>query len=64
VKLIYAGLAVFMALGALAVTVEVPRPLAPLMGLAMLAALLLAGCGVVGYFRAFFRGEVDKLKQR
>jgi hypothetical protein len=54
------GIAVFGALGGLATLFEVPRPLAGIMALGMLAAWLVAGCGVVGYFRWFFRSEVDR----
>ena len=58
------GVAVFVALGGLATLFEVPRALAGLMGLAMLVAWFVAACGTVGYFRWFFRSEVDEQRRR
>ena len=34
------------------------------MAIVMLAAWVVAGCGVVGYFRWFFRAEVDEQTRR
>jgi hypothetical protein len=58
------GLAVFIALGGFATLLEVPRVIAGAMGLAMLVAWMVALCGVVGYFRWFFRSEVDEHSRR
>ena len=58
------GVAVFMALGGLAMLLEVPRVVSGLMAVLMLAAWAVAGCGMVGYFRWFFRAEVDEQTRR
>jgi flagellar basal body-associated protein FliL len=58
------GVAVFVALGGLAMLLEVPRFVSGLMAIMMLAAWVVAGCGVVGYFRWFFRAEVDEQRRR
>ena len=58
------GIAVFVALGGLAMLVEVPRIVSGLMAVMMLAAWFVAGCGVVGYFRWFFRAEVREQTRR
>ena len=54
------GLGVFIVLGGLATLVAVPRVIAGLMALVMLAAWFVGACGMVGYFRWFFRFEVDE----
>jgi hypothetical protein len=58
------GIAVFVVLGGLATLLEVPRVVSGLMAIMMLAAWAVAGCGVVGYFRWFFRSEVDEQRRR
>ena len=58
------GIAVFVTLGGLATLLEVPRVVSSLMAIMMLAAWAVAGCGVVGYFRWFFRSEVDEQTRR
>ena len=58
------GIAVFVTLGGLATLVEVPRVVSGVMAIMMLAAWAVAGCGVVGYFRWFFRSEVDEQTRR
>ena len=58
------GMAVFIGLGGLAMVLEFPRVVSGLMAIVMLAAWVVAGCGVVGYFRWFFRAEVDEQKRR
>jgi hypothetical protein len=58
------GVAVFMALGGLAMLLELPRFVSGLMAILMLAAWAVAGCGMVGYFRWFFRAEVDEQTRR
>ena len=58
------GMAVFIGLGALAMVLELPRAVSGLMAILMLAAWVVAGCGVVGYFRWFFRAEVDEQTRR
>jgi hypothetical protein len=62
--ILYGGIAVFVALGGLAMLLEPPRSVLGLMGLAMLAAWLAAGCGMVGYFRWLFGAEVDEQRRR
>ena len=58
------GVAVFIALGGLAMLLEVPRFVSGLMAILMLAAWAVAGCGMVGYFRWLFRAEVDEQKHQ
>jgi len=58
------GVAVFIALGGLAMLLEPPRVISGLMAILMLAAWAVAGCGVVGYFRWLFRAEVDEQTRR
>jgi len=58
------GIAVFIALGGLATLIEVPRVVSGLMAILMLAAWVVAGCGVVGYCRWFFRAEVEEQTRR
>jgi hypothetical protein len=62
--IMYGGVAIFVALGGLAMLLEPPHALFGPIGLLMLAAWLAAGCGMVGYFRWFFRAEVDEQKRR
>jgi len=54
------GLGVFIVLGGLATLVAAPRVIAGLMALVILAAWFVGACGMVGYFRWFFRSEVDE----
>jgi hypothetical protein len=58
------GIAVFMALGGLATLLELPRLVSGLMAIMMLAAWVVAGCGVVGYLRWLFGAEVDEQRRR
>ena len=58
------GIAVFVGLGGLAMLFEVPRVVSGLMAIMMLAAWVVAGCGVVGYVRWLFRTEVDEQTRR
>jgi hypothetical protein len=63
-SIMFGGIAVFVTLGGLATLIELPRVVSGLMAITMLAAWAVAGCGVVGYFRWFFRSEVDEQKRR
>jgi uncharacterized membrane-anchored protein len=63
-SLMLGGIAVFTVLGGLATLFEVPRVVAGFMGLVMLAAWFVGACGMVGYFRWFFRSEVDEQLRR
>ena len=63
-SIVFGGIAVFMALGGFAMLFEIPRVVAGLMGVLMLAAWFVAACGTVGYFRWFFRSEVDEQRRR
>ena len=59
-SLMLGGLGVFIVLGGLATLVAAPRVIAGLMALVILAAWFVGACGMVGYFRWFFRSEVDE----
>ena len=63
-SIISGGMAVFVAVGGLAMLLELPRVVSGLMAIMMLAAWVLAGCGMVGDFRWFFRSEVDEQTRR
>jgi hypothetical protein len=63
-SIMFGGIAVFMALGGLATLLELPRAVSSLVAVMMLAAWGVAGCGVVGYFRWFFRAEVREQTRR
>ena len=63
-SIVSGGVAVFVAFGGLALLLEVPRFVSYLMAITMLAAWVVAGCGVVGYFRWLFRAEVDEQTRR
>jgi flagellar basal body-associated protein FliL len=63
-SIVFGGLAVFVALGGLAALFVVPRAIAVLMALTMLAALVVGACGMVGYLRWFFRSEADQHTRR
>ena len=63
-SIISGGMAVFVAVGGLAMLLELPRVVSGLMAIMMLAAWVVAGCGMVGYFRWFFRSEVDEQTRR
>ena len=63
-SIMFGGMAGFVALGGLAMLFELPRAVSGLMAIMMLAAWVVAGCGVVGYFRWFFRTEVDEQSRR
>ena len=58
------GIAVFVSLGGLAMLLELPRVVAGVMAVIMLVAWVVAGCGVVGYCRWFYRSEVDEQTRR
>ena len=60
----YGGIAVFVALAGLAVLLEPPRAVVMLMAIPILAAWLVAGCGMVGYLRWFFGAEVQEQRRR
>ena len=62
-SLLLGGFAVFVALGGCAMLFELPRALAGGVTLAMLAALVAALWGVVGYFCWFFRSEVENSRR-
>ena len=62
--IMYGGIAVFVALAGLAVLLEPPSAVVALMGIPILAAWLVAACGMVGYLRWFFGAEVQEQKRR
>jgi hypothetical protein len=62
--LMLGGIAVFSAVGVAATLFELPRSLSGPLVLLMLVAWLVGLCGMVGYFRWFFRSEVDGQTRR
>ena len=62
--LLFGGIGAFVLLGGAAVLIDLPRVLATPVALLMLAAWLVAMCGTVGYFRWFFRSEVEEQRRR
>jgi hypothetical protein len=62
--IMYGGIAAFGSLAGLAILLEPPRAVVVLMGIPIIAAWLVAACGVVGYLRWFFAAEVREQKRR
>jgi hypothetical protein len=62
--LLLGGVALFSALGGGSVLFEPPRIVAGPLVLLMLVAWFAGLCGMVGYFRWFFRSEVDEQTRR